>query len=124
MKRVAVVRGKVQRDKFFFPCRVNQQLITNMVLDTGAFDFVISDRIARQLNLSRDKPVTVRGVSGIARAWTSHCDLTVGGRNLHNVPCVIMKGLPYEALFGLRFFIDHDYKLLLDPQTATLSILR
>lgn len=124
MKRVAVVRGKVRRDKFFFPCRVNQRWIRNVVLDTGAFDFVLSDRIARQLKLSRDKPVMVRGISGTVRAWTSHCNLTVGRQRFHNVPCLIIKGLPYEALFGLRFFINHRYQLLLDPNRATLSILR
>lgn len=124
MKRVAIVRGKVRRDKFFFACRVNQRWIANVVLDTGAFDFVLSDRTARQLKLPRDKNVMVRGVSGTARAWKSHCNLTVGRQSFYSVPCVIIKGLPYEALFGLRFFIDHGYKLLLDPNTATLSILR
>lgn len=124
MKRVAVVRGTVRRDKFFFPCRVNQRWIADVVLDTGAFHFVLSDRLARQLNLSREKPVMVRGISGTTRAWTSHCNLTFGGRTFHNIPCVIINRLPYEALFGLEFFIIHGYKLLLDPNTATLSILR
>lgn len=124
MKRVAFVRGKIYSDKFFFPCRVNNRWITNVVLDTGAFDFILSDRMASQLSLPRDKAVTVRGVSGTARAWTSHCRLRFGGQSFYDVPCVIVKGLPYEALFGLRFFIDHGYKLLLDPSTATLSLLR
>lgn len=124
MKRVALVRGGIHRDKFFFPCVVNQQRIDNVVLDTGAFDFVLSDQIAKRLHLSRERAVVVRGVSGSARAWTSHCDLSVGKRKFRNVPCVIMKDLPFEALFGLRFFVDHGYQLLLDPKTATLSFLR
>lgn len=124
VKRMAVVRGELRRDKFFFPCYVNERRIANVVLDTGAFDFVVSDKIARQFNLSREKSVVVRGVSGLTRAWTSHCNLTFGGRRFDNVPCVIVKGLPFEALFGLRFFIDHGYKLLLDPTTKTLSLLQ
>lgn len=124
MKRVGLVRGKVRRDKFFFPCRVNGVRVANVVLDTGAFDFVISDEIAKALKLPRDKTVIVRGVSGRTRAWTSMCDLTIGGRTYRNIPCVIVKNLPYEALFGLRFFVDHDYQLLLDPKTETLSFLR
>lgn len=124
MKRVAVVRGHIRRDKFFFPCLVNQQRVANVVLDTGAFDFVLSDQIAKRLHLTRERAVVVRGVSGSARAWTSHCDLTVGKRKFASVPCVIMKDLPFEALFGLRFFVDHGYQLLLDPTTATLTLLR
>ncbi|WDL95729.1 retroviral-like aspartic protease family protein [Alicyclobacillus sp. ALC3] len=124
MKRVTFVRGQIRRDKFFFPCLVNQQRVKNVVLDTGAFDFVLSDSIAGQLRLVREKAVVVRGVSGSARAWTSHCNLTVGKEKFVNVPCIIMQDLPFEALFGLRFFVDHGYQLLLDPKTATLSFLR
>ena len=124
MKRVTVVRGRLRRDKFFFSCRVNGTRVGRVVLDTGAFDFVLSDRIAKQLRLNREKSVAVRGVSGVARAWTSHCNLTVGKHRFKGVPCVIMKDLPYEALFGLRFFIDHGYQLLLDPKAGTLSFLR
>lgn len=124
MKRVAVLRGQVRRDKFFFPCRINGHRISHVVLDTGAFDFVLSERIAKRLHLIRDKAVAVRGVSGTARAWTSHCNLTVGKQKFNQIPCVVMQDLPYEALFGLRFFIDHGYQLLLDPKVGTLSFLR
>lgn len=124
VKRIAVVQGKVRRDKFFFPCRVNHRLISNVVLDTGASDFIISERMAAELKLPHDKSVFVRGVSGTTRAWTSRCNLTLGKHRISNVPCVIVRGLPYQALFGLRFFVDHGYKLLLDPANGTLSVLR
>lgn len=124
MKRIAIVQGQLRRDKFFFPCRVNGRRIADVVLDTGAFDFVISDRIAKELELPRGKTVIVRGVNGRTRAWTSSCNLKVGGRTFQNVACVIMKDLPYNALFGLRFFVQNGYKLLLDPKSATLSLLR
>lgn len=124
VKPVAVVHGQIRRDKFFFPCQVNQRRIGNVVLDTGAFDLILSDQIAKQLNLTRHQPLAVRGISGTATAWRSRCNLTVGGKYFRNVSCVIMKDLPYSALFGLRFFIDKGYRLLLDPKNATLSILR
>lgn len=124
MKRIVTLRGKMRRDKFFFPVQVNQLLISDVVLDTGAFDFVVSERIATKLGLQRHKSVVVRGVSGSAKASTSRCDLTIGHKSFHDVPCVIMKGLPYDALFGLRFFVDHKYQLMLDPARATLDLLR
>jgi len=124
MKRIPTVHGKIRHRKFLFSCRVNGQRIANVILDTGAFDFILSEKVAKQLGLSRNQAVTVRGVSGTTRAWTSRCRLAVGKTNFGNVPCAIIQGLPYDALFGLGFFIDRDFQLLLNPKTATLSFVR
>jgi hypothetical protein len=72
VKRIVTVRGKMRRDKFFFPVRGNQLLISNVVLDTGAFDFVVSERIATRFGLQRHTSVLVRGVSIDARPSQSH----------------------------------------------------
>jgi len=123
VKPLAMFKGKVVNNKFFFPLSVNRTIVRDVVLDTGAAELAFSKRVAELLRLPRLGTVEVRGVSGTTSAYRSKCNLRVGNRTFINVPCIVIPQLPYSALFGLRFFIDNQLKLSLNPISQTMTIL-
>jgi len=76
----------------------------DFLLDTGATDVAVSERMARALGLDFGPPVTVMTAAGPARAWVTRLDsVSVGGLSLSNVRATITPGLGEEALLGMSF---------------------
>lgn len=97
-------------------------------LDTGAFELLVPGVIGTALALPNDGPLEIAGVTGNSAAYKSRITLTITDRNtgqpvvLPDLHCVVDPSTEM-ALFGLRFFIDRGYQLLLDPGGQWAQIL-
>lgn len=92
-------------------------------LDTGAYETVISQSYASQLNLPNLGNVTIFGVGGQAQAYNSDVTLNIGGVQFANVPCIVDSSYTGAPLFGYNFFDQNNYDLLVSHRTSTMSIL-
>lgn len=119
---IATIQGTIQNDAFYFPLDVNGQTVPNMVLDTGAFELTFNGTVAQQLGLPLLQPIQIGGVGGSATAYQSVCNISLGGQQYTNVPCIIDPNFSLNGLFGLRFFVDNQLTLTLDTTTQELTI--
>ena len=119
---VATFRGAVRQDAFCFTVNVNGTPVKDMILDTGAFELTFNGTVAKSLGLPNLGPLQIGGVGGAAQAYRSRCNVQIGNRTFHNVPCIVDPSFTDTGLFGLRFFIDNHLKLELNPATRTLQI--
>ncbi len=123
-KSQAVYKGKIQNNAFYFTVTVNGKQIHNMMLDTGAFELTFDGKVADKLGLPRLGVIKVSGIGGVTLAYLSRCILTVGRVVYRNVPCIIVPQFKSPGLFGLRFLIDQQLKLELNPIKQTLMITK
>lgn len=123
MTNIATIRGTINNDAFYFPLTINGKTVDNMILDTGAFELTFNGQVASQLRLPNLGPVQIGGVGGTAQAYHSLCNLQIGGETYYNVPCIVDPNFQSAGLFGLRFFVDNQLSLQLDPQSRSLDIL-
>jgi len=97
-------------------------------LDTGAFELLLPGTLGTQLGLPNLGPVEIAGVTGDAAAYYSQVTVTVTDRRtgqpvtLPDIRCVVDPS-SQDALFGLRFFVDRGYQLILDPQQQWAAIV-
>ena len=82
---------------------VNGQAVRFLV-DTGATDVAVSERLARGLGLDFGPRITVMTAAGPAPAWrTRLASVHVGGLVRNNVRATITPGLGSQALLGMSF---------------------
>lgn len=121
-KIIATYRGLVKNDAFQFAPIINGTRIHGMILDTGAFELTFNQQIANRLGLPNLGRVQIGGVGGTAQAYQSRCTITINGHVYADSPCIVDPGLTDPGLFGLRFFIDNNLKLTVNPSQQTLAL--
>ena len=74
------------------------------LVDTGATDVAVSDKVARALGLEFGPRMTVMTAAGPAAAWRTRLDrVSLGSLALNNVRATITPGLGGEVLLGMSF---------------------
>ncbi len=124
---IAINHGAVEGDSYTFMVNlvgpsgvIAPQLF---LLDTGAFEMLLSESAATALGLPNEGAITIEGVTGNASAYNSH--VTVKFSNtvvFENVACVVMPTLQSDALFGFRFWLNRGLAPMLNPEQAWLAI--
>ncbi|EPZ47396.1 retropepsin-like aspartic protease [Alicyclobacillus acidoterrestris] len=120
---LARIPGTVENDAFYFTLNVNGVDVPQMILDTGAFELTFNATVADSLGLKNLGPIQIGGVGGTVQAYQSVCTLNFGGRTYQDVPCIVDPDFSGSGLFGLRFFVDSQYALALDPISQQFFIL-
>jgi len=96
----------LKRDRsghFVAPGEINGQPVTFLV-DTGATDVAVSERVARALGLDFGPKTTVMTAAGLSPAWLTRVDrVSVGAVSLDDVRAMITPGLGSQALLGMSF---------------------
>ena len=96
---------------------LNEQKI-DVLVDTGATDVAISERIANQLNLSRDYPIITNTANGEARGYATRLKtVKLGGVVAHDVSAIIAPGLDGDVLLGMSFLSRMDVRLFQGKMT-------
>ncbi len=119
------IQGTVAQDAFHFNLALGYQgntMTGSFILDTGAFELTLSEHTAATLGLPNLGTLTIQGVTGTATAYQSEVDLQIGGQTYAHVACIVDPSLGGTQLFGLRFFIDSQLQLTLNPAAQTLVI--
>ena len=119
------IQGTIAQDAFHFSLALSYQGSTvnsPFILDTGAFELTVSQQTATSLGLPNMGSLMISGVTGSATAYQSEVDLQIGGQAYTHVSCVVDPSLSGTQLFGLRFFIDRQLQLTLDPVAQTLTV--
>ncbi len=120
---IAIYKGVIKNDAFYFAPIINGERIFGMILDTGAFELTFSQRVADRLSLPNLGTLEIGGIGGTVNAYLSECTITIRDRVYPEVPCVVDPQLTDLAgLFGLRFFVDNQIKLELNPVRQTLVL--
>lgn len=97
---------------------LNEQKI-NVLVDTGATDVAISERVANQLNLSRDYPITTNTANGEAKGYATRLKIVkLGGVVAHDVSAIIAPSLNGEVLLGMSFLSRMDVRLFRGKMTV------
>jgi len=79
-------------------------LPVHFLVDTGATDVAISEKLARSIGLEFGPRVTVMTAAGPAPAWKTRLRrVSFGSLALDNVRATITPGLGREALLGMSF---------------------
>ena len=104
--------------------RINGQTVTFMV-DTGATQVAIPQRLAQRLELSRGQPVTLDTANGRSQGWRTRLpSLQLGDIRLTDVPALIAPGMEGdEVLLGMSAlrqldFTQQDGTLVLRQNTS------
>jgi hypothetical protein len=123
---LVVVPGRIVDDSFQFTADLTGPTGTTQtvpfVCDTGAFEMLLTGDVASALGLPNLGTEDISGVGGSATAYRSAVTLQLGHQRWDTVACVVDPAFTVN-LFGLRWWIERAYALLLDPVTATLSVL-
>ncbi len=119
------VRGHIVSDAFVFSLPVVGPLGREtpfFILDTGAFEMLLPPDLASRLGLPNLGPLPIGGIGGSVKAYQSQVDILLSPRRFPAVACVVDPAYSGPGLFGLRFFIDNQLALTLNPQEQTLAI--
>lgn len=74
------------------------------LVDTGATDVAVSEKMARAMGLRFGPRITVMTAAGPSPAWRARLDrVRLGSLELENVRATITPGLGREALLGMSF---------------------
>lgn len=114
--QIAQISGQIVADAFFFSVSMTGekgQMTVPLILDTGAFEMLLSQDIATSLGLPNLGDIPVGGIGGSVQAYKSEVDVTLGNAQFLKVPCVVDPSFTGAGLFGLRFFIDNRLALTL-----------
>lgn len=119
---LALIGGVIAGDAFHMqiPLGADKTLV-EMVLDTGAFEMLLTAAVADALGLPNEGSLDVSGVTGSSTAYQSHVAVTLG-ESTYVIHCVVDPEFTGTPLFGLRFFIDRSLSLTLNTATQTLTI--
>lgn len=97
---------ELERDRgghYRVPGEINGHAVT-LLVDTGATDVAISERMARSMGLDFGPRTTVMTAAGPAPAWKTRLDwVSAGGLRRENVRATITPGLGNEVLLGMSF---------------------
>ena len=79
-------------------------LPVHFLVDTGATDVAVSEKLARSMGLEFGPRVTVMTAAGPAAAWKTRLrSVNLGSLALDNVRATITPGLGREVLLGMSF---------------------
>ena len=79
-------------------------LAVTMLVDTGATDVVIPNRLARELDLEFGLSTVVMTAAGPLKAWMTRLDsVSIGAVSRRNVRATITSGPLDEVLLGMSF---------------------
>jgi aspartyl protease family protein len=99
----AVVLERRRSGHYVADGAINGQPIRFLV-DTGATDVAISDRVARAMGLEFGPRMTVMTAAGPVRGWQTRLDsVQLGALALTDVRATIAPGLGNQALLGMSF---------------------
>jgi aspartyl protease family protein len=74
------------------------------LVDTGATDVAVSERMAERIGLEKGFRVTLKTANGMATGWSTLLrKVTLGNIEMTSVPATIMPDLGQEALLGMSF---------------------
>lgn len=104
---------ELQRDRgghYRVPGEINGYAVTFLV-DTGATDVAVSERVAREAGLDFGPRTMVMTAAGPAPAWRTRLDrVTAGALRRDNVRAMITPGLGNEVLLGMSFLGHFDIR--------------
>ena len=103
--------------------RINGQPVT-FLLDTGATDVAIPERVARRLGLERGRPRRSRTAAGDVTTWSTLLrSVDLGGIELHTIPAAILPDMAGEqVLLGMSYL--KRLELVQRGNTLTLRLPR
>lgn len=88
---------------------INGQLVTFM-LDTGATQVAVSERLAKQLNLKKGMPIELNTANGISQGWTTTLKtVRLGAIELSDVRATIAPNMDDEVLLGMSFLRQLEF---------------
>ncbi len=103
--RGTVLLGRQRDGHFSADGAINGQPV-HFLVDTGATDVVVSERVARSLGLEFGPSVTVMTAAGPASGWMTRLgSVQFGALGLRDVRAMITPGLGDEALLGMSFLM-------------------
>lgn len=74
------------------------------LVDTGATDVAISEKMAREMGLDFGPRIRIMTAAGPSNAWVTRIErVSLGSLELNNVRATITPGLRDEALLGMSF---------------------
>ena len=81
------------------------------LVDTGATDVAISEKMAREIGLQFGPRITVMTAAGPTTGWRTRLEqVSLGPLSLQNVRAIITPGLGREALLGMSFLQYFDLR--------------
>ena len=99
---------------------INGQPVRFLV-DTGATDVAISDRVARAIGLEFGPRITVLTAAGPVRGWMTRLDsVQLGALALSDVRATIAPGLGDQALLGMSF-LKH-FSIVQEGETLVIAL--
>jgi aspartyl protease family protein len=85
---------------------------TPVMVDTGATDVAISQRVADKLGIKSTDAIRTRTANGDAVAYmTRLASVKLGGIEVHNVAAIITPNLEGDMLLGMSFLNRMDVRL-------------
>lgn len=119
-KTDVVIGGSIENDAFHFllPCAGTVTALTPFILDTGAFEMLVTGVVADQLGLPNKGPIQIAGVTGSSEAYLSEVTIHPNSTS-YTLQCVVDPSA-IGNLFGLQFFVHRGLWLYLDTKTAQL----
>jgi hypothetical protein len=100
----------------------SQPTDTAMLLDTGSFSVVVSDKLAATVGLPQGQALQVSGVNGQSTAYETTLDITIGSHTWTDISGVIMPGYQGMPLIGINFWEQAGLAFFLNPAKLRLSI--
>jgi aspartyl protease family protein len=101
--RIMVVLQRKRNGHFSAEGEINGRPVSFLV-DTGATDVAVSERMARELGLEFGPRISVMTAAGAVGGWLTRLDtVVVGALALRDVRATIAPGLGDEALLGMSF---------------------
>lgn len=98
---------------------INGQPVRFLV-DTGATDVAVSDRLARSIGLEFGPRLTVMTAAGPVRGWQTRLDsVQLGALGLSDVRATIAPGLGDQALLGMSF-LKH-FSIIQEGETLVIA---
>jgi aspartyl protease family protein len=108
--RAMVVLQRDRSGHYLAEGAINDQAVAFLV-DTGATDVAISERLARQLGVEFGPRITVLTAAGPAQAWVTRLEnVSVGGLRQYDVRATITPGLGDQALLGMSFLKNYSIR--------------
>lgn len=119
--RVMVVLQRQRNGHFSAAGSINGHEVSFLV-DTGATDVAISEKLARALGIEFGPAISLMTAAGPARGWMARLDtVQIGVLGLRDVRASISPGLGDEVLLGMSF-LKH-FSIVQEGDTLVLATL-
>ncbi|SIT09880.1 retropepsin-like aspartic protease [Alicyclobacillus vulcanalis] len=120
---VAATPVTFSQNAVFFQASSGNHIAT-FQLDTGAFETLIGQQLASQLNLPNLGTIEVGGIGGTDEAYLSKITLQIGNHVFPDVPCIVDPSWTGIPLLGYEFFQQNGYDLLVSQSQGMMYILK